>query len=260
MADTDSKRTSRTRGLGADVAVHAMAPTKRRIGYGILDFLGGLPLFVTAPLYRHWHMRWGATGDEVRAKMPGDDIVPRASFNATRAITIDALPERVWPWIVQMGYRRAGFYTYDIVDNAGYPSADHLLGEYQHFAVGDWAFNMNSMFGIELPVSEFNAFKVKAFETGKWLLWEKPDSTWSWLLTPLPDGKTRLILRIRARPANLFWTLFMEFGDPPMARRMLRGIKHRAEAWPRTGLEPEAGHEGGRQAGVRTSPSRAGPG
>jgi len=211
------------------MGTHAMA--RPRIGYGIADFLGGLPLFATAPLYRHWHMRWGATDDEVRATMPGDEIVPRASFNATRAIAIDALPGKVWPWIVQMGYRRAGFYTYDIVDNAGYPSADHPLEEYQHFAVGDWAFNMNSMFGIELAVNEFNAFKVKAFETGKWLLWEKPDSTWSWLLTPLPDGKTRLILRIRARPANLFWTLFMEFGDPPMARRMLRGIQHRAEAW-----------------------------
>jgi len=50
-----------------------------------------------------------------------------------------------------MGYRRAGFYTYDLVDNAGYPSADHILEEYQTFAVGDRAFNMNGLFGIELP-------------------------------------------------------------------------------------------------------------
>jgi hypothetical protein len=78
-------------------------------------------------------------------------------------------------------------------------------------------------------VNEFDAFKVKAFDTNRWLLWEKPGSTWSWLLTPLADGQTRLILRIRARPESLFWTLFMEFGDPPMARRMLKGIKSRAE-------------------------------
>jgi hypothetical protein len=88
---------------------------------------------------------------------------------------------------------------------------------------------MNCVFGIELPVNEFDAFKVKAFETNKWLLWEKPGSTWSWLLTPLADRETRLILRIRAQPETLFWTLFMEFGDPPMARRMLKGIKSRAE-------------------------------
>jgi hypothetical protein len=174
-------------------------------------------------------MRWGANDDEVRAAMAGDELVPVASFIATRAITIRARPENVWPWIVQMGYRRAGFYTYDIADNAGYPSADQVLEQYQHFRVGDWAFNMNSVFGIELPINEFDAFTVQAFEANNWLLWVKPGSTWSWLLKPLPDGQTRLILRIRARPANLFWTLFMEFGDPPMARRMLKGIKARAE-------------------------------
>jgi hypothetical protein len=209
--------------------VQATPPPKRRIGHGVLDLVGGLPLFATAPLYRHWHMRWGATDEEADASMIGDEIVPKASFNATRAITIAAPPGKVWPWIVQMGYGRAGFYTYDLADNGGYPSADRILEKYQNFAVGDWAFNMNSVFGIELPLNEGNAFRVKGFELGKWLLWEKPDSTWSWLLKPLPDGKTRLILRIRAQPGNLFWTLFMEFGDAPMARRMLKGIKARAE-------------------------------
>ncbi len=125
----------------------AVVPAKRRIIYGIVDFLGGLPLFATAPLYRHWHLRWGATDEEVQASMPGDAIVPNASFNATRAITINAPPEQVWPWIVQMGYRRAGFYTYDLADNGGYPSAEHVLEAYQHVVVGDWAFNMNGLFG-----------------------------------------------------------------------------------------------------------------
>jgi hypothetical protein len=91
---------------------------------------------------------------------------------------------------------------------------------------------MNSLFGKKLPLDESNAFKVSGFEINEWLLWEKPDSTWSWLLKPMPGGKTRLILRIRAHPGNLFWTLFMEFGDPPMARRMLKGIKSRAEKEP----------------------------
>src|SRR5690348_4930364 len=96
----------------------------------------------------------GATDDEVLGSMPGDEIVPRASLNATRAITIGAPPERVWPWIVQMGYHRAGFYTYDLIDNDGYPSADRVLEEYQHTAVGDWAFPMNGLFGIRFPVNE----------------------------------------------------------------------------------------------------------
>ena len=84
----------------------------------VLDALTAIPWFVTAPLVRPWHLRWGATADEVHGAMPGDDVVPKAQFNATRAVTIDAPPERVWPWIVQLGYRRAGFYTYDLIDNA----------------------------------------------------------------------------------------------------------------------------------------------
>ena len=92
----------------------------RSIPRAVLDALCGLPLFVTAPVYRHWHLHWGATDDEVATAMPGDGIVPKASFEATRAITVNAPREMVWPWIVQMGYRRAGFYTYALLDNAGY--------------------------------------------------------------------------------------------------------------------------------------------
>ena len=78
-------------------------------------------------------------------------------------------------------------------------------------------------------MSETDAFKVKAFAAGQWLLWEKPDSTWSRSLTPLPGSSTRLVVRIRTHPAGLFWTSFMESGDPPMAVKMLRGIEERAE-------------------------------
>jgi hypothetical protein len=202
---------------------------ERRIGEGLMELLPALPAFAFGPALRHWHMRWGATDAEVAAPMAGDDIVVPSTFTATRSITIGAPPEDVWPWIVQMGYRRAGFYTFDLVDNGGYPSADRVLDEYQTFAVGDWAFPMNGLLGVELPLNETDAFRVRAFETARWLLWEKPDSTWSWLLQPLPERGTRLIVRIRARPTSLFWTLFMEFGDPPMAVMMLRGIKERAE-------------------------------
>src|SRR5919201_6031965 len=137
--------------------MQAQAPAlvKRRIAYGVLDFLRGVPLFGTAPLYRHWHMRWGATDGEVRASMPGDELVPKASFNATRAITIQAPPERVWPWIVQMGYRRAGFYTYALLDNAGYESAARVVPEYQDPKVGDWM-------PMSKTVNETTAFRVKA--------------------------------------------------------------------------------------------------
>jgi hypothetical protein len=202
--------------------------TDRRIGAGILDALSGLPLFATAPLYRHWHLRWGATDKEVRGSMPGDEIVLRASFNATRAITIDASPQLVWPWIVQMGYRRAGFYTYPLLDNAGFESADRILEEYQPPKIGDWM-------PMAKKVNQTTAFKVKAFAMPEWLLWEKPDSTWAWKLVPLEGGRTRLISRLKQRypwknPGSAIVSLvLLEFGDFPMMRRVLKGIKARAE-------------------------------
>jgi len=201
---------------------------KHSISYGVLDTLRSLPLFLTAPLYRAWHLRWGATDDEVGGLMAGDEIVPNASFNATRAITIAAPIERVWPWIVQMGYRRAGFYTYDLLDNAGYASADQILGQFQQPKIGDWI-------PMTRNVTATTAFKVRALLTNRWLLWEKPDSTWTWTLTPLAGGQTRLITRLKQRyqwesPAMaLFTLLLLEFGDFPMMRRMLQGIKARAE-------------------------------
>jgi hypothetical protein len=201
---------------------------KREIGKGILDALSGLPLFAIGPLYRSWHLRWGATDEEVRGSMPGDQIIPEASFNATRAITIDAPPDAVWPWIVQMGYLRAGFYTYAVLDNAGYESSEHILEEYQTVNVGDWM-------PMARKVNETTAFKVKAFETNDWLLWEKPDSTWAWRLVPLDGGRTRLIARLRQRydwkspGAAILTLILLEFGDFPMMRRVLKGIKVRAE-------------------------------
>lgn len=74
----------------------------------ILDTLTAVPIWAVTPLVRPWHMHWGANDAEVAAAMPGDEMVPRAQFNATRSITIDAPPEQVWPWITQLGYRRAG--------------------------------------------------------------------------------------------------------------------------------------------------------
>ncbi len=203
----------------------------------VLDALTAIPWFVTAPLVRPWHLRWGATSDEVHGPMPGDDVVRRAQFNATRAITVDAPPERVWPWIVQLGYRRAGFYTYDLIDNASQRSAERILEEYQHPAAGDLMPMFKEMRGLAI------AYTVTAFETDEWMVWvhrpnptEKPDSTWTWRLTPLPGGGTRLVTRMKqdyrwkTRGLAFFNFILMEMGDFAMERRMLKGIKRRAES------------------------------
>jgi hypothetical protein len=202
----------------------------------LLDAVTAVPLWVASPLLRPWHLRWGATGDEVLALMPGDEVVPRAQFNATRAITIDAAPSQVWPWIAQLGYRRAGFYTYDIVDNAGEPSADRVLDEYQAVRVGDSIPMFHEVHGLAI------AYVIDSFQRPDWMLWvhrphdgEAPDSTWSWRLIALPGGDTRLVTRMkqdyRWRTPRLaaFNLWLMEFGDFAMERRMLQGIKHRAE-------------------------------
>jgi hypothetical protein len=202
----------------------------------ILDTLSAVPIWVSTPLVRPWHRRWGATDAEAAAAMPGDDIVHRAQFNATRAITIEAPPEHIWPWIAQLGYGRGGFYTYDLVDNAGERSADHIIDEYQHLEVGDLIPMFHESHGLAI------AYKVDSFEVNKWMVWvhrphenEPPDSTWSWQLKELPAERTRLVTRMkqdyrwRTPRLALFNLILMEFGDFAMERRMLKGIRVRAE-------------------------------
>jgi hypothetical protein len=200
----------------------------REVARAVGDVLVASPRFLTAPLCRHWHLRWGATDAEVASRMPGDELVPAPSFNATRAITIAAPPEQVWPWIVQIGTGRAGFYSYDLFDNGACSSADRILPTLQDTQVGDWV-------PMSSKVNQTTAFKVKAFQPNQWLLWAKPHSTWAWTLTPLAGGRTRLVTRLketydwRSPGLALVTVLIFEFGDFPMMRKLLLGVKSRAE-------------------------------
>jgi hypothetical protein len=177
-----------------------------------------------------------ATAIEKRRPLPADPIIPDPIFTSTHAITIDAPPEQVWPWIAQLGYRRGGFYTYDQVDNAGEPSADRIIEEYQDLKVGGLIPMWHESHGLAI------AYKVDSFEVPKWMLWvhrphehEEPDSTWSWRLDELPTRAMRLATRMKqdyrweTPRLALFNLILMEFGDFAMERRMLKGIKVRAE-------------------------------
>jgi hypothetical protein len=216
---------------GCDRTVTAPRPTKDQLVAEILDVVHDVPAFLTAPLYRRWHLRWGATPAELAERLPGDALLPHARFRATRAITIAAPPEAVWPWLVQVGARRAGWYSNDLLDNLGHPSATTILPEFQHLETGQWV----PMAPSGTP-SEHNAFKVHSFSVNEWLLWTKPDSTWAWRLTPTGGNGTRLVTRVHAAfdrrhpRAAIVGVVLMEFGDFAMQRRMLRGIKLRAEA------------------------------
>ena len=175
-------------------------------------------------------LRWGATDDEVARPLPGDDIVESPTFNATRAVTIDARPEHIWPWLVQIGLGRAGWYSYDWIDNLGRPSAERIVPELQHLAVGDL-----------VPMSPDGkvGLWVKDFEPDRWMLWwdRKGDVSWLWFLDSVGDSRTHLITRVRVRyrwiSAGILFSLAMDVGDIVMMRKCMLGIKRRVEAMAR---------------------------
>lgn len=178
-------------------------------------------------LVRPRQLRWGATDEEVARRMPGDDAVQNPTFNATRAVTVEARPDEVWPWLLQLGCRRAGWYSYDWVDNLGVPSAERLLPEFQGLKVGEI---------VPFSPDGKQGMWVKAMEPARWMLWgdQKGDATWYWGLERLNEERLRLITRVRVRYRwTSPWILFhlaMDVGDIVMMRKCMLGIKRRAEA------------------------------
>jgi len=199
-------------------------------------FVGGIVSFPLLLLLRRHHRTWGATADEACAPMPGDTELRRAFFQATRAITINASVDAVWPWIAQMGYRRAGWYGFDQFDNDGIPSAIRILPEFQDPHVGETIGEE----GLTIRAIEPNRSLVLAFShpATVWVfkegIWPKfGASSLSYLLLPLDAGRTRLVVRMRFAASlvsvPILWWPFFEIGDFLNARRQLSGIRRRAE-------------------------------
>jgi len=194
----------------------------------VRDVLVDVPLFLTAPLVRRRHLRWGATDDEVSGTVVGDDQLDDPDYVSTRALTISAPPERVWPWLAQVGRGRAGFYSDDLLDNGVLPSAQEIEPGWQRVEIGQWV-------PMAERITPRTAFRVAQVRAPYELLWRKPDSTWAWSLAPTEQGGTRLVTRIRAvhdRRSRLSWLtslLLLEIGDYAMQRRMLLHLRERAE-------------------------------
>ena len=175
-------------------------------------------------LYRPWALTWGSTNEEVTRPMPGDEVLELPTFNATRAVTIEATPEEIWPWIIQIGYRRAGFYSYDVLDNDGIPSAERILPEYQTLTIGD-LIPLSKTADVRVTELDPPRFMVLVFEVeGTWT-----DATWVWGLYPEDASHTRLVTRLRADARGVRSRIFLDLGEIIMMRKCMLGIKRRAE-------------------------------
>jgi hypothetical protein len=202
---------------------------------------------------------WGVDPAEADLPLPGDDLIAEPSHTETRGITINAPPTRIWPWLAQMGYERAGWYSYDTLDNRG-PSTDRILPEFQALKAGDI-----------MPTHPGGGFRVEVVEPERALVLymdtdlvrsqaqqaetegkEEPaagtkvsgamlgasypeiSASWAFFLQPTDDGETRLIERFRARtpggsPAHIVLGEIMGTGIVLMTRKQMLGIKERVE-------------------------------
>jgi hypothetical protein len=198
----------------------------RDVSAGVGAALAGYAL-----TFRPWHVRWGATDEEIGRAMPLDGQVPRPTYVTNRAISIQARPEHVWPWLAQMGeWPRGGFYSYVWIERLmgmDVTNADAVLPDFQHVEAGE-------------VIDRTGYLTVKAVAPGRFLVLGPPDaisdldSTWALVLYPAPDGTTRLVSRVRARlPRSLrgvLWLALLDPGQFVMERKMLLEIKRRAEA------------------------------
>jgi hypothetical protein len=180
------------------------------------------------PALREWVLTWGATAEETAAPLPGDELLDAADIVATRAITIEAPPSAIWPWLVQMGPGRAGAYTYDWIENLfglKMRSADRVHPEWQDLKVGDVLRGGDERPGMGVEILEPERALANRSEAADWV--------WIFALFPA-DGSTRLISRNRIAMKGVaagqrLGMQVMEPGSLVMERKMLLGIKERAE-------------------------------
>jgi hypothetical protein len=240
---------------------HALVALEETMKYARLAGVIGAAATITAGVagyrfvFRPWQARWGATDEEVRQSMPGDEELSNPQSVTTRAVTINARPEGIWPWLIQIGTGRAGWYSYDWIERAmglQVESAREIIPEYQHLAVGD-----------TIPLAPGYEVPVKAIEPNQLLLLSDytpsiGGSVWAITLYPLDEWRTRLVWRLRARfnwslgsifggflsgrrddlhHGRIDWLrelpmyLFIEPGSFLMTRKCMLGIKSRAEAY-----------------------------
>ena len=187
---------------------------------GLLTTSGviGAYLLVVGP----WQRRWGATDLEVRRSMPGDELLRMDAPSTTRAITIDASPAEIFPWLLQIGYGRGGWYSYDWIDNDGKQSVDRIEPELQGLVIGD---RIEMLPGMG-PV-------VREIARERHIVCSGAADSWCLMVKPMSGRKTRLISRWRQdwpkTPATFIWAALSDPGAFVMEQKMLRTIRDLAE-------------------------------
>jgi len=211
-----------SRSLGASIAVG---------GSAVAHVLRGRP----------WQLRWGATDAEVRATLPGDDLIPDPDLTSTRGIGIRVSPDRVWPWVAQVGQGRGGFYSYDFLEDlvgCDIHSADRIVPEWQDVRAGD---EVHLHPDVPLSVAAVEPGRALVMRGGVSMGSMPPpyDFTWAFVLSDGKDGTTRLLARERYGYTRPWAPLLLEPVEAisfVMSQKMLRGVRERAERPP--GLEP----------------------
>lgn len=209
-------------------------PTIVEEGLGALAIATSI---VSSPIIRPWYSKWGATKSEVSMALPGDDLVPSPMLESTRAITIQTSTSNVWPWLVQLGQGRGGLYSYQRLENligCDIHNADHILPEFQDLKIGD---------RVRLGPEGYPAFDVYDIKPAIALVLvgitpgKSMPTTWVWsfLLNPIDESNTRMILRSRldcesSVSNTIIWRVFTDPISFNMERKMLQGIKARAES------------------------------
>ena len=216
--------------------------SSRVIGEGVVGAAAIAATVLSSPLTRSWYHKWGATEEEVQRSLPGDDLVPHTKAG----VTIQAPAIQVWPWLVQIGCRRAGWYSYDLLDNGGIPSADRIIDTYQHIEIGD---------AVPFTPDGNMGFPVAAIEPGRALVMggtmntstgEDADPNDPELETYLSGAIILFIYELDSQTTRLIYRMpldwnsgwrnalmyrgFLEPVSFVMARKTLLGIKRRVQA------------------------------
>ena len=206
----------------------------RRIKYAGLIGMMAATVMAYVRLVRPWLLRWGATPEEAHRPLPGDELIPHPAMSATRALTIQAPVDRVWPWVVQIGQGRGGFYSYDWLENLfgmDIHNTNRIQPEWQSPKVGDI-----------IPFWNENGIPIVLIEPPRWMVMagsfapQQPmGGSWLFLLESPDSQTTRLIVRARVAGFSPQWLslflyrLFLEPAHFIMERKMMQGIKALAE-------------------------------